>query len=153
MTSDDPGAPDGQFEPSHIRKTPISPADGRPDRLPWLLAPPPTPSHPQTWPSPTKTCSIVRPAKEIAAWPHMMGARAHAKPQGKSKMSPGAGPDGSLEATQPTHPWLRRYPPGVDWHAAFAGRPVHDLLEAAADTHRSRTCTNFLGKILTYHDI
>jgi hypothetical protein len=29
--------PDGQFEASHIRKTPISPADGPAVRLPWLL--------------------------------------------------------------------------------------------------------------------
>jgi long-chain acyl-CoA synthetase len=69
-------------------------------------------------------------------------------------MSPTASPGGSVEVqAAAAYPWLRRYPTGVDWHATFAGRPVHDLLEAAATTHQSRTCTNFLGKTLTYHDI
>jgi long-chain acyl-CoA synthetase len=51
------------------------------------------------------------------------------------------------------YPWLKRYPPGVDWHATFTPAPVHELLERTARKHPRRTCTNFLGKTLSYQDI
>jgi long-chain acyl-CoA synthetase len=47
-------------------------------------------------------------------------------------------------------PWLTRYPPGVDWHQALKPAAVQDLLDNAAKAHARRTCTNFLGKSLTY---
>jgi len=46
-----PGTPDGQFEASHIRKTPTSPADGPADPLPWLL--------PGSWASSTPNLAIA----------------------------------------------------------------------------------------------
>ena len=50
-------------------------------------------------------------------------------------------------------PWLTRYPPGVDWHQPFTPAPVQDLLDRTAKAHARRTCTNFLGKTLTYGTI
>src|SRR6185503_16882820 len=47
-------------------------------------------------------------------------------------------------------PWLTRYPPGVNWHQAFKPVPVQELLDTTAKAHPRRTCTNFLGKTLTY---
>ena len=47
-------------------------------------------------------------------------------------------------------PWLTRYPPGVNWHQAFKPVPVQEILDATAKAHPRRTCTNFLGKTLTY---
>lgn len=50
-------------------------------------------------------------------------------------------------------PWLTRYPPGVSWHQPFKPAPVQDLLDSTAKAHPRRTCTNFLGKTLTYGTI
>jgi long-chain acyl-CoA synthetase len=65
----------------------------------------------------------------------------------------------SMELRQSTpaqgdgQPWLKRYPPGVDWHRIFTPAPVYELLDRAAHSHPRRVCTNFLGKSLSYRDI
>lgn len=53
-------------------------------------------------------------------------------------------------AARGSFPWLTRYPPGVDWHQDFKPAPVQALLDNTAKAHPRRTCTNFLGKTLTY---
>ncbi len=50
-------------------------------------------------------------------------------------------------------PWLARYPQGVDWHQSFSPFPLGELLERAAARFPSATCTNFLGRKLTYGEI
>lgn len=49
--------------------------------------------------------------------------------------------------------WLNNYPPGVDWYKSFPPQPLWHLLDRAVASHPTRTCTNFLGKRLTYGEI
>lgn len=49
--------------------------------------------------------------------------------------------------------WLRKYPKDVDWSQQFRPVPMGQLLDTAVAAHGTRTCTNFLGKKLTYADI
>ncbi|HYM99193.1 MAG TPA: AMP-binding protein, partial [Aestuariivirgaceae bacterium] len=49
--------------------------------------------------------------------------------------------------------WLRKYPQDVDWFQQFRPIPMGQLLDSAVAAHGSRTCTNFLGKTLTYAEI
>jgi long-chain acyl-CoA synthetase len=51
------------------------------------------------------------------------------------------------------YPWLRNYPKEVDWFQQFKPMPMGALLEAAVARHGDKTCTNFLGKKLTYTEI
>ena len=51
------------------------------------------------------------------------------------------------------YPWLRHYPPGVNWHQAFAPMPLYDLIDQARLRHGDRPCTNFIGKTMTYNEI
>jgi len=50
-------------------------------------------------------------------------------------------------------PWLKSYPPGIDWAAPLTGRPVHMLLEETARQAGESTCSHFLGKTMTYAEI
>ena len=50
-------------------------------------------------------------------------------------------------------PWLAHYPPGVDWHKQYEPAPVYALLDSAIATNSAGTCTNFLGRTMTYGDI
>jgi long-chain acyl-CoA synthetase len=51
------------------------------------------------------------------------------------------------------YPWLTRYPPGIDWHQNFTPSAVFALLDRSAQKYPKRTCTNFLGKTLTYREM
>ena len=51
------------------------------------------------------------------------------------------------------HQWLRKYPAGVDWFGQFRPVPVYQMLDASAAKYAGRTCTNFLGRTLTYRQI
>jgi long-chain acyl-CoA synthetase len=84
---------------------------------------------------------------------HMMGVGPLFKPRGNCKMSPGARLGSTTEGEAPSHPWLKRYPEGVDWNAAFKPRAVYDLLDRTVQDYGARPCTNFLGKTLTYREI
>lgn len=50
-------------------------------------------------------------------------------------------------------PWLKSYPPGLSWTAAFEPGLVHSLLDTAVERYGSRTCTSFEGKTLSYEEI
>ena len=89
----------------------------------------------------------------MCALPHMMGVRPLFKPRGNRKMSPGARLGSTAEGEAPSHPWLKRYPEGVDWNTAFKPMAVYDLLDSAVQKYGARPCTNFLGKTLTYREI
>jgi long-chain acyl-CoA synthetase len=54
---------------------------------------------------------------------------------------------------QARYPWLRSYPAGVQWDQSFVARSVPDILAASIARYGARTCTNFLGKTLTYSEI
>jgi long-chain acyl-CoA synthetase len=51
------------------------------------------------------------------------------------------------------YPWVKSYPAGVQWEQTFTPKSVPDMLAASVSRHGSRTCTNFLGKTLTYSEI
>ncbi|MGI9477538.1 MAG: long-chain-fatty-acid--CoA ligase [Hyphomicrobiaceae bacterium] len=67
---------------------------------------------------------------------------------------PAAGADemaGSNENFSPT--WLKSYPDYLDWRQSFDPHPVGELLDRAISSYPNHTCTNFLGKKLTYAEI
>ena len=59
-------------------------------------------------------------------------------------------PTGTL---QPPYQWLQKYPKDVDWFQQFKPLPMGQLLDAAVAKHGNKTCTNFLGRKLTYSEI
>jgi long-chain acyl-CoA synthetase len=50
-------------------------------------------------------------------------------------------------------PWLKAYPPDIDWQARFADEPVHHLLDEAARRFADRPCLDFLGKRYSYAEV
>jgi len=50
-------------------------------------------------------------------------------------------------------PWLKAYPPGIDWHASFAQEPLYRLLEDSVRRFADRPCLDFLGKGYSYAEI
>jgi long-chain acyl-CoA synthetase len=50
-------------------------------------------------------------------------------------------------------PWLKAYPPEVDWHARFGDEPVYHLLEASVRRFGDRPCLDFLGKGYSYSEV
>jgi long-chain acyl-CoA synthetase len=59
----------------------------------------------------------------------------------------------SANRDQAAYPWLNRYPRDVDWHQRFTPVAMHQLLAGSVAKYGSRTCTNFLGRRLTYAEI
>ena len=51
------------------------------------------------------------------------------------------------------HPWLRRYPQGVNWHQQFPAVPLYELIDDASRRFSGRPATNFIGKTMTYGEI
>lgn len=51
------------------------------------------------------------------------------------------------------YPWLRNYPPGVDWYKPFEPKPLWSLMDEAVAGHPGRPCTYFLGKRVTYKEM
>ena len=49
--------------------------------------------------------------------------------------------------------WLSRYPKGVDWFQKFSPVSLGQLLDTAVAKYSNKTCTNFLGRTLTYGEI
>ncbi len=47
-------------------------------------------------------------------------------------------------------PWLKTYPPHLDWHETIAPAPLYTLLDRASSEHPTAICTNFQGRTLTY---
>lgn len=52
--------------------------------------------------------------------------------------------------TTTEYPWLRAYPPGIDWAAVPATGTLTALFDAAAAAHGPRPCLDFLGRRWTY---
>jgi len=55
--------------------------------------------------------------------------------------------------TEPSPPWLSQYPKGVDWRMPLTVAPLYTLLDETAAKFGNLSCTNFLGKKLTYAEI
>ncbi|MEO1544208.1 MAG: AMP-binding protein, partial [Pseudomonadota bacterium] len=54
---------------------------------------------------------------------------------------------------EPEFPWIKSYPPQVDWHQAFSSKPLHHLIQEAAAKFPKNVCTDFLGRQTTYQEI
>src|SRR5215207_3723878 len=54
-----------------------------------------------------------------------------------------AGRDGAL-------PWLRSYPPGVEWDVRFPPETLPEMFDAAVARFGSKTCMDFLGRRWTF---
>jgi long-chain acyl-CoA synthetase len=50
-------------------------------------------------------------------------------------------------------PWLRSYPAGIDWHADYPGRPLHELLLDSARDYAAKPCLDFLGRGYSYREV
>ncbi len=50
----------------------------------------------------------------------------------------------------PLHPWLDRYPDGVDWHAPITAAPLHTLMQEAGARYGERPAFDFLGRGTTW---
>lgn len=59
-----------------------------------------------------------------------------------------AGPQ--TAASPPPHPWLTRYPEGIDWHQPLPEEPLHTIWDRAVASFRNRPATDFMGKKSTY---
>ncbi len=51
------------------------------------------------------------------------------------------------------YPWQKSYPDDVQWDKTYQGRPHFHLLEEAVKTYGPQTCSDFLGKQLSYQEI
>ena len=65
--------------------------------------------------------------------------------------SPRSSPAEAIE--KPSYPWLKSYPPEVDWAAALPSKPLYDLLDEAACLHTARPCVEFRGRQFTFVEI
>ncbi len=63
-----------------------------------------------------------------------------------------SGPKTSPVATE-APPWLRVYPPEVDWHAKFAPERPDHIFDDAVVRHPDKPCIRFLGSVLSFADI
>ncbi len=58
---------------------------------------------------------------------------------------------GSSDHFEPA--WLKSYPDYLDWRQIYTPHPIGDLLDKAIRDYPGHTCTNFLGRKLTYAEI
>jgi long-chain acyl-CoA synthetase len=58
-----------------------------------------------------------------------------------------------MDTTEAQWPWLRAYPPGIDWHARFEERPLYRFLEESVARYGDRPCLDFMGKGYSYAEI
>ena len=54
---------------------------------------------------------------------------------------------------EPALPWLKAYPSGIEWRAAFAPDSVSRLLTRSVERFGGRPCLDFLGKAYTYEEV
>jgi long-chain acyl-CoA synthetase len=58
-----------------------------------------------------------------------------------------------MSESEANWPWLKSYPPGIDWHARFVEEPVYQLLEESVRRFGDRPCLDFLGKRYSYAEV
>ena len=66
---------------------------------------------------------------------------------------PGERATRSPAAGQGFRPWLRAYPPGIDWNAEIPAGPVWRLLDESVTAFPARPCIDFLGRRFGYGEI
>ena len=61
----------------------------------------------------------------------------------------------TLVASKPaaSWPWLKSYPPGIDWQAELKPRPLYRLLDDAAARHGDKSCIDFLDRRWSFAQI
>lgn len=61
----------------------------------------------------------------------------------------------TLVASKPAAawPWLKSYPPGMDWHTELKPRPLYHLLDDAAARHGDGPCIDFLDRRWSFAEI
>lgn len=57
------------------------------------------------------------------------------------------------EPDRDTRPWLRNYPPGIEWGMPIRVRPLFSLMDEAAATFADRPAIDFLGRHYSYRDL
>ena len=50
-------------------------------------------------------------------------------------------------------PWLKSYPPGIDWGAEIAVKPMHQLMDDAVARFGDQPCIDFLGRRYSYAEV
>jgi long-chain acyl-CoA synthetase len=50
-------------------------------------------------------------------------------------------------------PWLKSYPPGIDWRTEFEPRPLYRLLDDAAARYGDKSCIDFLDRRWSFTDV
>ena len=50
-------------------------------------------------------------------------------------------------------PWLKSYPPGIDWRTEFKPRPLYRLLDDAAARYGGKPCIDFLDRRWSFTEI
>jgi long-chain acyl-CoA synthetase len=58
-----------------------------------------------------------------------------------------------MDSAAPSYPWLKSYPPEVDWAVPLHGKPVFALLEEAAARFPKHDCIDFQDKRFTYAEV
>jgi long-chain acyl-CoA synthetase len=58
-----------------------------------------------------------------------------------------------MEAIEASWPWLKAYPPGIDWRARFPEQPLYQFLEDSVARFGDRPCLDFLGRSYSYAEI
>ncbi|WP_194711648.1 long-chain-fatty-acid--CoA ligase [Noviherbaspirillum soli] len=51
------------------------------------------------------------------------------------------------------HPWIKSYPPGVQWDAPLTAMPVQQILDDAAARWPEQTALEFMGKKTSYREL
>jgi long-chain acyl-CoA synthetase len=52
-----------------------------------------------------------------------------------------------------SRPWLKSYPPGIDWQTAFTPRPLYHLLDDAAARYDDKPCIDFLDRRWSFTEV
>ena len=58
-----------------------------------------------------------------------------------------------METVEASWPWLKAYPPGIDWRARFPEQPLYQFLEDSVARFGHRPCLDFLGRSYSYAEI
>jgi long-chain acyl-CoA synthetase len=70
-----------------------------------------------------------------------------------SASRPEDGPNSDNWSEDPQYAWLKSYPSHLNWEHAYEPSAVGSLLDRTVSDYPGSTCTNFLGRKLTYAEI
>src|SRR3546814_20409266 len=60
---------------------------------------------------------------------------------------------GEAAGASAPHPWLRSYPPGLDWSEPVQREPLFLALDRAVAEYSALPCLDFLGRIYSYAEV